>query len=49
MQIYKEIADSGVKVIIAGPKVGELALHFLGSLSIAVVKVLRRLDLRRLC
>lgn len=49
MQIFKEIADSGVKVIIAGSTVGELALHFLDRLGIAVLKVLSKFDLRRLC
>lgn len=44
-----EIADSGVKVIVAGAGVGELALHFLDRLGIAVIKVLSKFDLRRLC
>ncbi|GMK58661.1 hypothetical protein CspeluHIS016_0601030 [Cutaneotrichosporon spelunceum] len=44
----KEIADSGVKVIIAGSGVGDLALHYLNRLNIAVVKVLSKFDLRRL-
>ncbi|PAV23175.1 T-complex 1 [Pyrrhoderma noxium] len=48
-KIFKEIADSGVKVIVAGSTVGELALHFLDRLGIAVVKVLSKFDLRRLC
>ncbi|KAH7100291.1 T-complex protein 1 [Auriculariales sp. MPI-PUGE-AT-0066] len=48
-QIYKEIADSGVKVIVAGNSVGDLALHYLDRLQIAVVKVLSKFDLRRLC
>jgi T-complex protein 1 subunit theta len=49
VQIVKEIADSGVKVIIAGSSVGELALHYLNRMSIVVVKVLSKFDLRRLC
>ncbi|KAJ2917725.1 hypothetical protein MD484_g2687, partial [Candolleomyces efflorescens] len=48
-KIFKEIADSGVKVIIAGATVGELALHYLNRLNIAVLKVLSKFDLRRLC
>ncbi|EAU91967.2 t-complex protein 1 [Coprinopsis cinerea okayama7 len=47
--ILKEIADSGVKVIVAGSTVGELALHFLNRFGIAVLKVLSKFDLRRLC
>ncbi|KAI0657766.1 T-complex protein 1 [Cubamyces menziesii] len=48
-KIFKEIADSGVKVIIAGSTVGELALHYLNRMNIAVLKVLSKFDLRRLC
>ncbi|KIK54634.1 hypothetical protein GYMLUDRAFT_76964 [Collybiopsis luxurians FD-317 M1] len=48
-KIFKEIADSGVKVIIAGSSVGELALHYLNRFNIAVLKVLSKFDLRRVC
>ncbi|KAG8709956.1 T-complex protein 1 subunit theta [Ceratobasidium sp. 394] len=48
-KIFKEIADSGVQVIVAGAGVGELALHYLDRFSIAVIKVLSKFDLRRLC
>ncbi|KZT03879.1 T-complex protein 1 [Laetiporus sulphureus 93-53] len=48
-KIFKEIADSGVKVIIAGSTIGELALHYLNRLDIAVLKVLSKFELRRLC
>ncbi|KAG8860124.1 T-complex protein 1 subunit theta [Tulasnella sp. 330] len=48
-KIFQEIADSGVKVIVAGAGVGELALHYLDRLGIAVIKVLSKFDLRRLC
>ncbi|KAI0629642.1 T-complex protein 1 [Trametes polyzona] len=48
-KIFQEIADSGVKVIIAGSAVGELALHYLNRMNIAVLKVLSKFDLRRLC
>lgn len=41
--------DSGVKVIIAGTTVGELALHYLNRNQILVLKVLSKFDLRRLC
>lgn len=49
VQIFKEIVDSGVKIIIAGSSVGELALHYLNRFGIAVLKVLSKFDLRRLC
>jgi T-complex protein 1 subunit theta len=48
-QIFKELSDSGVKVIIAGTTVGELALHYLNRNQILVLKVLSKFDLRRLC
>jgi T-complex protein 1 subunit theta len=48
-QYFKEIADSGVKLIIAGSGIGDLALHYLNRMNIAVVKVLSKFDLRRLC
>jgi len=47
-KIIKEIADSGVKIIIAGSSVGELAMHYLNRFNIAVLKVLSKFDLRRL-
>jgi T-complex protein 1 subunit theta len=46
-KIFKEIADSGIKVIIAGSSVGDLALHYLNRFNIAVLKVLSKFDLRR--
>lgn len=49
IQYFKEIADSGVKLIIAGSGIGDLALHYLNRLNIAVIKVLSKFDLRRLC
>ena len=48
-QIFQEIADSGVQVIVAGSTVGDLALHYLNRMNIAVLKVLSKFDLRRLC
>ncbi|RUS14466.1 T-complex protein 1 theta subunit [Endogone sp. FLAS-F59071] len=48
-KIFKELADSGVKVVVTGGGVGELALHYLNRLDILVVKVLSKFDLRRLC
>ena len=48
-QIFKEIVDSGAKVIIAGSMVGGLALHLLGRLGFAVLKILSKFDLHRLC
>ncbi|KAM5530196.1 hypothetical protein V8D89_016132 [Ganoderma adspersum] len=48
-KMFQEIADSGVKVIVAGSAVGELAMHYLNRMGIAVLKVLSKFELRRLC
>ncbi|KAL8796341.1 MAG: hypothetical protein Q9195_001248 [Heterodermia aff. obscurata] len=47
--IIKELHDSGLRVIVAGATVGELALHYLNRYGILVVKVLSKFELRRLC
>ncbi|KAG0695538.1 chaperonin Cpn60/TCP-1 family [Suillus ampliporus] len=46
-KIFKEITDSGIKVIIAGSSVGDLTLHYFSRFNIAVLKVLSKFDLRR--
>ncbi|KAJ3194857.1 T-complex protein 1 subunit theta [Irineochytrium annulatum] len=45
----REIADAGVKVVVSGSGIGDLALHFLNRYGLMVVKVLSKFDLRRLC
>ena len=47
--LVKEIHDSGVRVIVAGSSVGELALHYLNRYNILLVKILSKFELRRLC
>lgn len=47
--IIKEIHDSGVRVVVAGSSVGELALHYLNRYNILIVKILSKFELRRLC
>ncbi|KAK6341226.1 T-complex protein 1 subunit theta [Orbilia brochopaga] len=47
--IIKEIHDSGVRVVVAGATVGELALHYLNRYDMLVIKVLSKFELRRLC
>ncbi|AET41538.1 chaperonin-containing T-complex subunit CCT8 Ecym_8255 [Eremothecium cymbalariae DBVPG len=44
-----EIADTGVKCVIAGSGVGELALHYLDRYGILVLKVSSKFELRRIC
>ncbi|KAK3684539.1 T-complex protein 1 subunit theta [Vermiconidia calcicola] len=48
-QTVKELKDSGLRVIVAGSTVGELALHYLNRAGILVIKVLSKFELRRLC
>lgn len=45
----KEISDSGVKVVIAGSNIGELALHYFNKYKILILKVPSKFDLRRIC
>ncbi|KAF9974229.1 T-complex protein 1 subunit theta [Actinomortierella ambigua] len=47
--MLKSLADAGVKVVVTGAGVGELALHYLNRFGILVVKVMSKFDLRRLC
>ena len=44
----KEIADAGVKVVIAGGSIGEMALHYIEKMGIMAVKVPSKFDLRRM-
>jgi T-complex protein 1 subunit theta len=48
-KIIKEIAASGITVIIAGSSVSDLALQYLNRHSIAVLKVPSKSELRRIC
>jgi len=48
-QVVKELHDSGVRVVVAGQTVGELAAHYLNRYNILVIKVLSKFELRRLC
>ncbi|KAI5290395.1 T-complex protein 1 subunit theta [Ascosphaera aggregata] len=45
----KELYDSGLRVVVAGSTVGELALHYLNRFNILVIKVLSKFEIRRLC
>nr|OQO31874.1 hypothetical protein B0A51_00880 [Rachicladosporium sp. CCFEE 5018] len=45
----KELHDSGVRVVVAGATVGELAQHYLNRFNILVIKILSKFELRRLC
>nr|CAH8819302.1 unnamed protein product [Trichobilharzia regenti] len=45
----RSLSDAGVKVIVSGGKVGELALHYANKLGMMVVKLSSKFDVRRLC
>lgn len=45
----RELHDSGLRVVVAGSSVGELALHYLNRFNILIIKVLSKFELRRLC
>ncbi|OAP57615.1 T-complex protein 1, theta subunit [Fonsecaea erecta] len=45
----REIYDTGVRVLVAGATVGELAMHYLNRMGILVIKIMSKFELRRLC
>ena len=47
--IIKELHDSGMRVVVAGSNIGELALHYLNRYGFLVIKILSKFELRRLC
>ncbi|KAI9762959.1 MAG: T-complex protein 1 subunit theta [Chaenotheca gracillima] len=47
--IVKELYDSGLRVVVAGSTIGELAMHYLNRYGILVIKILSKFELRRLC
>jgi T-complex protein 1 subunit theta len=47
--VVKELHDVGLRVVVAGSTVGELALHYLNRYGILVIKVLSKFELRRIC
>lgn len=47
--LVKELCDSGLRVIVAGSTVGELALHHINRCGILLIRILSKFELRRLC
>ncbi|CAK1555125.1 unnamed protein product [Leptosia nina] len=43
----KDIADAGVKVVVAGAKFGDMALHYLNKFGVMAVRLNSKFDLRR--
>ncbi|KAM9906458.1 hypothetical protein OXX79_001544 [Metschnikowia pulcherrima] len=44
-----EISASGVRVVVAGSSIGDLALHYFNKYGILVLKVPSKFDIRRIC
>ncbi|XP_037080623.1 T-complex protein 1 subunit theta-like [Pollicipes pollicipes] len=45
----KAIAATGAKVIVAGGKFGDMALHYVNKYGLMAVRIMSKFDLRRLC
>lgn len=45
----KEISDSGVRVVVSGSNIGELALHYFNKYNILILRVPSKFDIRRIC
>merc|ERR1712000_37130 len=45
----KELYDSGVRAVIVGDRVGDLAMHYLNRFGILCIKILSKFELRRVC
>jgi len=45
----KAISEAGVKVIVAGGSISEMALHFIERYGMMVLKILSKFELRRVC
>jgi T-complex protein 1 subunit theta len=45
----KELHDVGLRVVVAGSTVGELATHYLNRYGILFIKILSKFELRRVC
>jgi T-complex protein 1 subunit theta len=45
----KAIADSGANVVVAGGKIGDMAMHYLNKYNLMAVRLLSKFDVRRIC
>jgi len=45
----KELHDVGLRVVVAGSTVGDLAMHYLNRYGILVIKILSKFELSRVC
>jgi len=47
--IIKKVADFGIKVIVSGGAISEIAMHYIERYGLMCVKVLSKFELRRVC
>uniref|UniRef100_A0A8H7NAI7 CCT-theta n=1 Tax=Bionectria ochroleuca TaxID=29856 RepID=A0A8H7NAI7_BIOOC len=45
----KELYDSGLRVVVVGDRVGDLAMHYLNRFGILCMRILSKFELRRVC
>ncbi|KAJ9425376.1 chaperonin Cpn60/TCP-1 family [Fusarium oxysporum] len=45
----KELYDSGLRVVVCGERVGDLAMHYLNRFGILCIRILSKFELRRVC
>ncbi|PFH56395.1 hypothetical protein XA68_16586 [Ophiocordyceps unilateralis] len=45
----KELHDAGLRVVICGDRIGDLAMHYLNRFGILAIKILSKFELRRVC
>lgn len=48
-EIIKGIADLGVKVVVSGQSIGEMAMHFIERYHMMAIKIPSKFELRRIC
>merc|ERR1712224_1179370 len=48
-KVMKEIANSGVKVIVTGSSIGEITHHFLEKYGLMIIQILSKFELQRFC
>ncbi|EGR52733.1 uncharacterized protein TRIREDRAFT_73733 [Trichoderma reesei QM6a] len=45
----KELYDSGLRVVVCGDRIGDLASHYLNRFGILYIRILSKFELRRIC
>ncbi|PHH82096.1 hypothetical protein CDD82_6982 [Ophiocordyceps australis] len=47
--IIKQLHDSGLRVLVCGDRIGDLAMHYLNRFGILAIRILSKFELRRVC